>query len=186
MPELPRGCEVTSLAMLLQHAGVKVDKLTLAKQIKKTPYYTGGGYKGNPHEGFVGDMYDFNKPGFGVYEEPIHELANHYMPNRIHSLTNKNESFLFHQIDKGIPVWVITNDRFKHLPPSEFQQWKTKQGEFPLTFREHSVLITGYDNNFVYINDPLYTRENRKVDKEEFIASWYQMGKQALTYLPLN
>ncbi|MBQ1274787.1 MAG: C39 family peptidase [Cellulosilyticum sp.] len=61
-PELANGCEVTSLAMLLRYAGVQVDKMTLADEIRKdeTPIeYGEEGHIvswGNPHLGFVGDI----------------------------------------------------------------------------------------------------------------------------------
>lgn len=60
MPELPRGCEVTSLAMLLQYAGVSVDKMTLASEITTIPFRDSNGLRGNPNDGFVGDIYSFD------------------------------------------------------------------------------------------------------------------------------
>lgn len=52
LPELPRGCEVTSLAMLLQYKGVQVDKMQLASEIHRVPFEQNG-LRGNPYEGFV-------------------------------------------------------------------------------------------------------------------------------------
>jgi uncharacterized protein YvpB len=185
LPELPRGCEVTSLAMMLQHAGVKVDKMQLAKEVAKIPFKQNGLY-GNPYQGFVGNMYTFTQPGLGVYHGPIEALAKKYLSNRVLNLTGSNIAYVYKMINKGIPVWVITNSKFKKLSSSEFRTWNTKQGKLAITYREHSVLITGYDSKNVYINDPLYSKKNRSVNRANFEASWIQMGKQAISYFPKN
>ncbi|GLB59766.1 hypothetical protein NCCP133_18980 [Cytobacillus sp. NCCP-133] len=85
-PELERGCKVTSLAMLLNHAEEDTDKMELAEKIKQVPFERGG-YKGNIHEGFVGNMRTLDEPGFGAYHEPVAELAEKYLPGQIKDLT---------------------------------------------------------------------------------------------------
>ncbi|WP_243356354.1 C39 family peptidase [Bacillus litorisediminis] len=186
-PELPRGCEVTSLAMLLQDANVNVGKMQLAEEVKKhpTPYEKKNGevYWGDPNNGFLGDMYSFDSPGYGVYYKPIQILANEYSPDRIIDLTGKNFTDLQVYLSKGVPIWVITNTTYKKLPESSFQTIHTESGEIKITYKEHSVLVTGYDQNHVYINDPITGEKNKKVEMEDFIEAWKQMGSQAITYL---
>lgn len=188
LPELPRGCEVTSLAMLLNYAGVNVDKMTLAKKIEKDPssYQENNGeiYFGNPNDGFVGDMYTFEKPGLGVYHSPIKKLAEKYLPNRIKDLTGSDfEELKIHLSDRR-PVWVIINTTYDELPDSMFETWHTPSGKIKITYKEHSVLITGYDNQYVYFNDPLTGEKNQKAPFKNFKRAWEQMGSQAITYLP--
>ncbi|CAG9608492.1 hypothetical protein NEOCIP111885_02186 [Pseudoneobacillus rhizosphaerae] len=185
LPELPRGCEVTSLAMMIQNAGVKVGKMELAKEVRKVPFKTNG-LNGNPYDGFVGNIYTFSQPGLGVYNGPIQELAEKYLPNRVVNLSGYDFSYIYKMLDKGVPVWVITNSWFSHLPSSQFKTWQTSSGPLKITYREHSVLVTGYDENYIYINDPLYHSANRAVNKAGFIAAWSQMGKQAISYYPQN
>ncbi|MBS4200088.1 C39 family peptidase [Bacillus sp. FJAT-49732] len=185
-PELPRGCEVTTLAMLLGSAGINVDKMSLAEEIKKdlTPRTVKNGeiHFGNPHKGFVGNMYSFNEPGLGVYHEPIMELAESYLPKKMVNLSGQSFDELKIPLSDGRPVWVIINSQYRELEDSYFQIWHTKEGKVRVTMKEHSVLITGYDDQFVYFNDPLTGIKNKKAPIKDFEKSWVQMGSQALTY----
>ena len=181
-PELPRGCEVTSLAMLLNHAGIAVDKMTLAEQIKKVPFEENE-LKGNPNDGFVGSMYTFDQPGLGVYHVPIFELAEQYLPNRIIDLTGSNFEEILKNIDSGKPIWVIANTWYSYVPETYWYTWKTSGGDIQITYKEHSVVLTGYDETHVYFNDPLAVIKDRRVLKREFEKAYNQMGKQAITYI---
>jgi len=187
-PELPRGCEVTSLAMLLQYAGVPVDKMTLAKEIKKDPasYRIKNGkiYFGNPHYGFVGNMYSLHEPGYGVYHGPVRELMEEYLPGKTIDLTGCEFEDLLYFLSEKVPVWVIINSTFSELDSKEFITWHTPTGVVRITYREHSVLLTGFDKEYVFFNDPLVNIPNQRTGRESFQAAWEQMGKQAVTYLP--
>lgn len=189
-PELPRGCEVTSLAMLLQSADIKVDKLTLAKKIKKdpTPYRIEKGktFFGHPNEGFVGNMYTNHEPGLGVYHGPIRQLAENYLPGRIKDFTGSDFQEVKIHLSDNRPVWVITNTRYQKLSADSFITWETPKGQIQVTYREHSVLLTGFDKEFIYFNDPLTGEKNKKAPIKDFEESWVQMGRQAITYLPKN
>jgi uncharacterized protein YvpB len=184
-PELDRGCEVTSLAMLLQYAGVNVGKMELAEKIKKdtTPYKNENGvyYYGNPNDGFVGDIYTFDKMGYGVYHGPVAELAKEYLPGKVRDLSGESfEEAVLMPLSDGKPVWIITNARYQKLAESEYRTWNTPTGQVKITWQEHSVVVTGFDDRFVYFNDPLGAAT--KAERTGFEAAWVQMGSQAITY----
>jgi uncharacterized protein YvpB len=174
-PKLYNGCEVTSLAMLLQFHGLSVTKNELATKITRVPLNYPDGKKGNPNEGFVGNME--NGPGLGVYHEPIFKLAQSYVNDRAEDLTEQPFSVVIEKLAAGSPVWVIITSSF--APTSEIKTWNTPQGPVEVTFKMHSVVITGYDQESIYINDP-YGGKNKKVNKENFIKAWEQMGSQAI------
>ncbi|CAM4040144.1 C39 family peptidase [Bacillus paramycoides] len=182
LPELPRGCEVTSLAMLLQHKGVQVDKMQLASEIYRVPFEQDG-LRGNPYEGFVGNIYTKSEQGYGVYHQPIFTLAEKYVPEKVINLTGREVQDLYKVISSGSPVWVIANTTFKPLSEDSFETWNTSSGEVKITYYEHSVVVIGYDQNFVYMNDPLANNPRKAVPRAEFEKSWEQMGKQAITIL---
>jgi uncharacterized protein YvpB len=174
-PMLKNGCEVTSLAMLLNYSGINVTKNQLANEIAKVPIKDTPNIMGNPNYGFVGDM--ANGPGYFVYNGPIFDLAQKYVGKRAVNLTNSPFIDLLKKVRKGYPVWVITTTNFQ--PDVKFEPWETKQGVIYITLNEHSVVITGFDEHFIYVNDP-YGSKNRKVDRSSFIDSWEVMGKQAI------
>ena len=186
MPELERGCEVTSLAMILQYQGISVDKIELAQNITFVPFKENG-LRGNMHKGFVGNIYTFSESGLGVYVEPIIELAKQYVPaERIVNVSKKPIEHLYSAIDKSYPVWLITNSWFNELPESQFYIWETVDGPMKVTYRQHSVVMTDYDDQYVYVNDPLQAEKNIPLNRENFEKAWIQMGSQAMYIMNEN
>jgi uncharacterized protein YvpB len=182
-PELPRGCEVTSLAMLLLYSGFETDKMKLAEEVKRddTPYKVKDGktYFGNPNKGFVGDMYSLTAPGYGVYHKPLAKLASQYAGDQVVDLTGNTFYSVIASLNKEQPVLVIINAQYKKLPESAFKTWHTPDGPVEITMNEHAVLVTGYDEKYIYFNDPLARKT--KAPYQDFVEAWEQMGKQAIT-----
>ena len=177
-PKLYNGCEVTSLAMVLNYNGIDVTKSELADNIETVPFQYDNGEHGNPNDGFVGSVSGSTSTGLGVYHGPIYKLAKQYADN-VYDLTGSNFDTVVNKVEEGHPVWTITTTAF--APVSDFESWDTPDGKIDVTYSEHSVCITGFDRDkrVIYINDP-YGYKNREVDWNDFAAAYKQMGKQAV------
>lgn len=177
-PKLYNGCEVTSLAMVLNYNGIDVTKSELADNIETVPFQYDNGEHGNPNDGFVGSVSGSTSAGLGVYHGPIYKLAKQYADN-VYDLTGSNFDTVVNKVEEGHPVWTITTTAF--APVSDFESWDTPDGKIDVTYSEHSVCITGFDRDkrVIYINDP-YGYKNREVDWNDFAAAYKQMGKQAI------
>lgn len=176
LPNLPNGCEVTSLSMLLNYYGIKTNKDELAQNIAHVSSYDGK-YRGNPHKGFVGYMSQANG-GWCVYNEPLYNVASKYT-NRICNATGENFDQVIDLVASGHPVLIITT--LKYQPVHDMQTWHTREGIVHVTPSSHACVITGYDkkNNTIFVNDP-YGIKDKKVNWQKLAASYNQQGKQAL------
>lgn len=183
-PELPSGCEITSLAMLLQHYGIAKSKTDLVPEMKKDPtpmVRDDNGaivYWGNPNDGFVGDVTGRTR-GFGIYHAALIELLKNYIPSAV-DLTGAPFERLERHVSDGVPVVVWTTVSFQE--PSRWVEWDTPSGPIRTTFEEHAVLLVGYDEQNVFVNDPWTGRAKVQVNKEQFVKTWEAMGKQAISY----
>jgi len=183
-PELRSGCEITTLAMLVQYYGINKSKLDLLPEMKydKTPVKMDSNkkiiYWGNPNLGFVGDVTGRTK-GFGIYHTSLLELLMKYIPTAI-DLTGKSFEMLEDKIAEGIPVEVWTTINYQESV--DWIEWDTSIGPIRTTFSEHAVLLVGYDKDNVYVNDPLTGLSQMKINKALFIRTWEMMEKQAVSY----
>jgi uncharacterized protein YvpB len=184
-PELKYGCEVTSLAMVLRYAGVNVDKMTLAKEVKKDndPNIRNQNGDivswGNPADGFVGDMTG-KTIGYAVFDEPITELMENYLPERAINLTGRPFDELLKYVENKRPVVVWTTGDYRL--PDRWESWKHGRQIIKTPLDLHAVVLVGFDDHFVYINDPLWGKKAHKVNKQQFIDSWVALKKRAVSY----
>ena len=178
LPDLPNGCEVTSLAMLMNYYGIKVTQNELAQNIEHVESFTDNGkYRGNPNQGFVGHMSVANA-GWCVYNGPLYNLARKYT-NRIVNITGSDFLRVLKLVSDGHPVMIITTTSFSRV--NNMQTWETNTGKVRVTPSSHACVITGYSKKkkVVYLNNP-YGIKNQAVNWHNLEQSYDQQGRQAL------
>lgn len=180
MPELPTGCEITALEILMRQSGFNVTKDELAKKVKKAsnPVWKNGVYYAeNPNNYFVGDP--FEEKSYGVYVGGIIDLMSEYMPRQqIQNLTGSNFSELEKVVKTGRPVMIWST--LNQVEPVYTVTWVTPEGgKFTWKKGEHALVVIGFNDNYVWTSDPA-KGVLRKYPKERFIDVYNKMGKQAV------
>lgn len=186
-PELPRGCEVTSLAVLLDYYMEEApDKMELSEELKKStiPYQVIDGFVNfaDMHVEFAGSMTNASVPGLGVYVDPIREVALSYMPDRVENITGSSFEQVLMMIAEEHPVLVVIPNQYGVVPNSAIEVWKTEGGYMEVTYQEHSVVLLGYDQTYVYYSDPSKAIIDKK-PIDSFAEAWESIGSQALIIL---
>lgn len=149
-PELPTGCEATSLAMLLNYIGSPITKIQVVQDM---PYHSS-----NPNLGFVGSPYESS--GYTIYPPALMDIMEKYAGSSL-NLTGKGTSSIKNSIDSGKPVIV----------------WGKLTG-----FNLHCVLVTGYNKDGFYYNDPWTGEKNRYISNKAFETAWKAIGYRAMSY----
>ncbi|ASK62656.1 hypothetical protein CFK37_11100 [Virgibacillus phasianinus] len=182
-PELPTGCEATSLAMLLSWGGSTVSKYEAVDKLpkgNKVRLLEGKWLGANPNQAFVGDPYSDSDDGsFGVFEGPILAAIEKIMPGKGVDLTGHDFEPLLQIIHSGKPVMVWTTISQKETYHSD--TWFDENGNrIDWYCNEHAVVLTGIDGKNLIVNDP-YTGKEEYYDRSLFEKNWASMGKRAVT-----
>lgn len=91
-PELPNGCEITAVTMMLQYAGAKVDKMQMAREMPRSS---------NPNYGYIGQPWDGT--GITIFPSALMNLVEKYAGSA-KNLTGQNFDAIKYQINIGHPV----------------------------------------------------------------------------------
>ncbi|WP_028043939.1 C39 family peptidase [Candidatus Stoquefichus massiliensis] len=189
-PGYYNGCESASSTMLLQYHDYEMSLSKLVKQVPTIPLQTKDGklYGADPNEAFTGSM---SREGYGIYCKPMIKVVQKVIKNqsgeeKVIDLTGVSVDELFSYIARDYPVQVWATASMNDVKYSSTKKWyvKTISGEytnqrisFPIA--EHSLLLVGYDENNVIMNDPL--SGVRKYSRKAFEKAYKSMGSQAFT-----
>ncbi|AKP67992.1 C39 family peptidase [Companilactobacillus ginsenosidimutans] len=91
-PELPNGCEITAVTMMLQYAGANVDKMQLAREMPRSS---------DPNYGYIGQPWD--STGITIFPNALMNLVEKYAGSA-KDLTGQGFNAIKYQIDIGHPV----------------------------------------------------------------------------------
>ena len=176
-PELPTGCEVTSLTSVLNHYGYGVDKLTMAD------VYLDKGNIGetDPSVAFIGSPYQ--RSSYGCYAPVIENCADKFLaenqsPLSTYRLEGVTFDNLLLEVEQGHPVIVWASIGMNQTYNSSV--WNIDGKQITWIANEHCLVLYGFDmeRNVVLVADPLVG--NVEYDIDLFRTRYDELNKQAV------
>lgn len=175
-PELPTGCEMTSLTMALQYYGLGADKCNISDNFLQK----GDVGSTDFNVAFVGNPRD--NSSYGCYAPVVVNTANNYLQyvgsNYVaQNLTGTSLSGLYAYIKKNIPVivWGTQDCREGHYSVT----WNVEGRDLTWFTPEHCMVLVGYDAENVYVADPIYG-EIKAYNKYVFENAYNSLKQQAV------
>ena len=175
-PDLPTGCEMTSLAMVLNFMGVKADKCDLADNyLAKGPVG-----KVNFWKAFPGNPRSWSS--YGCYAPVVVNAANKYLKAKKSSLRatyykGKTLEALTSYTKAGYPVivWCTIDNK----PAYDTVTWVIDGEKIRWRAPQHCVVFLGIKNGKAVIADSTYGKI-MLYDKELFRRGYNSLYKQAV------
>lgn len=191
LPELPVGCEITALTILLRHCGFDADKTDLAKnylpQSWGNPRYEDGKtYKDSFFDYFIGDPFS---RGYGCFASAIEKAANSYIADHGGGFTVKNISgshpdVLYDYLAEDVPVLCWATDGM--IEPEYYETWYGNETGEQLDWylNEHCFVLAGFNMSadIVTLNDPMKGIIDYNINR--FETRYDQMYRQAIVIIP--
>lgn len=179
----PNGCEAISLYLLLKYHEINVEPDDIVARLRKgdsTYTLNGVKYGADPEIEFVGDPK--SKSGYGVFEDPIIEVANQFKDG-IQKATGKTLDEVLEIVKSGKPVQVWATSYQK--TPIKCNTWisTSDSSKKNITWycNFHSLVIIGSTQSKVLVSDPL-TGTIVYYDKKPFEYAYEFYGRRAIYY----
>lgn len=190
-PKYPNGCESASAVMLLNYFNIDISlEEFINNYLVKDKVYEKNGkrYGPNPQLSYAGNP--STSRGWGAYEPVIINAIKKVLTTK--NLTKEFEvrgseqKFSLNELARyyeGVPfiIWVTSD----YSEVTQLYKWYSYDNKKLYTYakNEHVVVLTGIDENYYYINDPL-TKKNVPVKKEVLEKSFDSMGRQYIGIFP--
>jgi uncharacterized protein YvpB len=181
------SCEAAALQMALATVGIQTTEDDLLQQLARDPtprtvQPDGSVTWGDPDTGFVGTWDGvFGTDGYGVYQNPIADLARAQGALGTTAEFGANPKELYQAVKDGYPVvvWMpyegVVRGRGSWTSPSG--------AEVDYVVTEHAVVLAGVNDQAVIFADP-YTASLQQMDYAQFEAALAELNNRAVIVRP--